>query len=128
MTRKRLCKAPNRSKRLDVFRLHTKKASSLHATIRPCSSLRAAAVGFAPATMQGIRSCAADAVCFKFGGCVASSIAIGLFHSANLAGQAGIECIKQWLVFWHTSDTFFRALVRRAWRLSLEQLRDGSSH
>ena len=38
-----------------------------------------------------------------------------------------IECIKRWLVFWHNSDEFVRRRVRRAWKLSLEQLRDGSS-
>ena len=41
--------------------------------------------------------------------------------------QAGVECVKQWLVFWHHADEFARTRVRRAWRLSLEQLRDESS-
>ena len=68
-------------------------------------------VGIAPSTMQGVRSRAADAsrpvlpfVCLM---------------------QAGIECVKQWLVFWQNSDECVRTGVRRAWRLSLEQLRDG---
>ena len=58
---------------------------------------------------------------------VTSSIAIGLPHNADPAVQAEIECVKQWLVFWHNDGEFVRTRVRRAWRLSLQQLRDGSS-
>ena len=68
--RKRLCKATKRSKTLAVIRRHTKKASSLHSNIWPCSSFGAAGMGIAPSTMQGIRSRAADAVCPKSGRCV----------------------------------------------------------
>ena len=121
------CARP-RSKRLAVMRRHNlKKASSLHSTnIWPCSSFGAVGMGDAPSTVQGIRSRAADAVCPKSGRCV-SSIAIGLPHKADPAVQARFECVKQWLVFWHHADEFARTRVRRAWRLSLEQLRDGSS-
>ena len=84
-------------------------------------------MGTAPFTMQGIRSRAADAVCPKSGRCVTSSIAIGLSQNADPAVQAGMECVKQRLAFWHDADEFVRTRVRRAWRLSLEQLRDGSS-
>ena len=72
-------------------------------------------MGDAPSTVQGIRSRAADAVC----------TAIGLPHNADPAVQARFECVKQWL---GTVLTKLPArAVRRAWRLSLEQLRDGSS-
>ena len=128
LTRKRLCKAAKRSKRLAVIRRHTKKAPSLHRTnIWPCSSLGAAGMGIAPSTMQGIRSRAADAMCPKFGGCVTPGIAIGLPHNADPAVQARIECVKQWLVFWHNADEFVRTRACGALRLSLEQLRDRSS-
>ena len=83
-------------------------------------------MGIAPSTMHGIRSRAVDAVCPKSGRYITSSIAIVLPHSADPAVQAGIECIKR-VCFWHNSDEFVRTRVRRAWRLSLEQLRDGSS-
>ena len=46
------------------------------------------------------RSRAADAVCPMSGRCVTSSITVGLPHIADPAVQAGIECIKQWLVVW----------------------------
>ena len=82
-------------------------------------------MGITPSTMHDIRSRAVDAVCPKSSRCVTSSIAIGLRH--NAAVQAGIECVKQWLVFWHSADEFVRTHVRRAWKLSLEQLRDGRS-
>ena len=67
--------------------------------------------------MQGGRSRAADAVFPKSGRCVTSCIAIGLLHNADPAVQVGIECIKQWLVFWQSADEFVRRRVRRAWRL-----------
>ena len=57
---------------------------------------------------------------------VTSSIAIGLLHNADPAVQAGIECVKQWLVFWQNSE-YVRTRVRRGRRLSFEVLRDGSS-
>ena len=47
--------------------------------------------------------------------------------NADPAVLAEIECVKQWLVFWQTYDEFARTLVRRSWRLSLEQLREFSS-
>ena len=59
--------------------------------------------------------------------CVTSSIEIGLLHNADPAVQAGIECIKQWIVIWHSSGEYQRTRVRGAWRLGLEQPRDGSS-
>ena len=90
----------------------------------PCASFGAAGVGIAPSTVQGIRSRAADAVCPKAGRCVTSGIAIGLPHKAD---PAGTECIKQWLVIWHNSDEYQRTRVCIAWKLSLKQLRDGSS-
>ena len=128
VVRKRLCKAAKRSRRLAVIRRHTKKASALHSTnIWPFSSFGAAGTGIAPSTMQGIRSRAAEAVCPKSGWCVTSCIAIGLPHNADPAVQGGIECVKRWLVFWHDADEFVRMRVRRAWKLSLGQLRDGSS-
>ena len=77
--------------------------------------------------MQGTRSRAADAVCPKSGRRVTSRIAIGLPYNADHAVQAETECVKQWLVFWQNSDEYVRTRVRSAWRLSLEQLPDGSS-
>ena len=58
--------------------------------------------------MQGIRSRAADAVCPKSGGCVTSSVAIGLPLYAALPCRQGIECVKQWLVFWQNFDEYLR--------------------
>ena len=81
----------------------------------------------ASTTMQGSRSRAADAVSPKSGRFVTSSIATGLPHTADPAVQAGIECVKQWLVFWQNSDEFVRKRVRRAWKLDLEQLANKSS-
>ena len=81
----------------------------------------------APSTIQGIRTRAEDAVCPESGRCEnTSSIAIGLPYNADPVVQAGIEGVKQWLVFWQNSDEYVRTRVRRAWRLSPEQLRDGS--
>ena len=115
--RKRLFKAAKRSKRLAVIRGDTEKASALHSTnILPCSCSEAAGMGIAPSTMQGIRSRAADAMCPKSGRCVASNVGWP-------AVQARIECVKQWLVSWHSADEFVRTRVPRAWRLSLEQPR-----
>ena len=59
----------------------------------PALVLRGWAIG--PSTVQGIRSPAADAVCPKSGRFVTSSIAIGLLCTADVAVQAGIECVKQ---------------------------------
>ena len=96
--RKRLFKAAKRCRRFAVT-LFYKKGSRLHSTtISPCSSFGAAGMGFAPSTMQGIRSRAADVVCSKSGVCVTFGIAIGLSHNADPVVQARIECVKQWLV------------------------------
>ena len=111
--RKRLCKAAKRGRRLAAIRRHTMTASALHST------------NIAPSSVRGIRSRAADAVCPKHGGCVSSSIAISLLNNADPAVQAGIECVKQWSVHWQTLMN--RTRVRRTWKLSLEQLRDGMS-
>ena len=127
--RKRLCKAAKRCKRLAVIRRHTSKASALHSTnIWPCSSFGSAGMGIAHSTMQGIGSRAADAVCPKSGGCVTASIAIGLPHNADVAVQAGIECVKQSLVFLHNANEFVRMRVRRSLEVGASSLlRDGSS-
>ena len=112
--RKRLCKAAKRSRKLAVIRRHSKKATSLHSTnIWPCASFGASGMGIAPPTMQGISSRAADAVCPKSCRCVTSSIAIGLPKIADPAVQAGIECVKQWLVFWQNSDENVRTRPRQ---------------
>ena len=56
------------------------------------------AMGIASSTVQRIRSHAADDV--------------WLLHNADPAVQAGIECVKQWLVIWHNADEFVRTRVR----------------
>ena len=77
--------------------------------------------------MKGIRSRAVDAACPKCGWCVTSSIALGLPRYADPAMLLGMECVKQWLVIWMSSDEYERTRICKAWKVSLEQLRDGSS-
>ena len=102
--RKRLRKAAKRSRRLAVFRRHTKKSD-----IWPCTSFGAAGMGIAPSTMQGIRSRAADAVCPK-SGCVTSSIAIGLPYNADSAAL-GRDRVRQ-AVAWCSGTTLMNLSAR----------------
>ena len=103
VTRMRLCKGAKRSKR-------PKNPSSLHGTnIWRAASLELRAWLLRPPPCKvSDRALRMPCVPSLVGASRSFSIAIGLPHNADPAVQAGIECVKRWLVFWQNSDYYVR--------------------
>ena len=91
-----MCKAAKRSKKTRCHPTsHQKSVQSPQHQHPAMSSFRAAEMGIAPSTVQGVRSRAADAVCPKSARSVLPSVCLTM--RTRRAGR--IKCVKQWLVF-----------------------------